>query len=177
MAVLDLGSARSGSRLFHIRNDEVRAPFGVEVTQVAARDARDRARALHAAHGAGEACHWTANPAPGYVVGRVSSEPATVDIVGPETRVKQITDATTEPVSVTGARARVRDVLTIGISDASVRLVQPQAATVIVEISPAPVERELKARAGALEESWRRPARAGDAVSGARDASVAHARP
>ena len=31
VAVLDLGSARSGSRLFHIRNDEVRAPFGVEV--------------------------------------------------------------------------------------------------------------------------------------------------
>ena len=34
VAVLDLGGARSGSRLFHIRNDEVRAPFGVEVAQV-----------------------------------------------------------------------------------------------------------------------------------------------
>ena len=32
--MLDLASARSGSRLFHIRNDEVRTPFGVEVTQV-----------------------------------------------------------------------------------------------------------------------------------------------
>ena len=73
-------------------------------------------------------------PAPGFVVGRVLSEPATVEIVGPETRVKQITEATTEPVSVTGARARVRDVLTVGVSDASVRLVQPLTATVIVEI-------------------------------------------
>ena len=43
-------------------------------------------------------------PAAGYVVGRVSSEPATVEIVGPDTRVKQITEATTEPVSVDGAR-------------------------------------------------------------------------
>src|SRR6188474_1461597 len=34
VAVLDLSSARSGSRLFHIRSDEVRAPFGVEVSQV-----------------------------------------------------------------------------------------------------------------------------------------------
>ena len=34
VAVLDLGSARAGSRLFHIRTDEVRAPFGVEVSQV-----------------------------------------------------------------------------------------------------------------------------------------------
>src|SRR6186713_1532877 len=34
VAVLDLSTARAGSRLFHIRNDEVRAPFGVEVAQV-----------------------------------------------------------------------------------------------------------------------------------------------
>jgi YbbR domain-containing protein len=34
VAVLDLSNARTGSRLFHIRNDEVRAPFGVEVSQV-----------------------------------------------------------------------------------------------------------------------------------------------
>ena len=34
VAVLDLGTGRPGSRLFHIRNDEVRAPFGVEVAQV-----------------------------------------------------------------------------------------------------------------------------------------------
>src|SRR6476619_3946657 len=34
VAVLDLSSARSGSRLFHIRNDEVRSPFGVEVSQI-----------------------------------------------------------------------------------------------------------------------------------------------
>ena len=34
VAVLDLSSARSGSRLFHIRNDEVRAPFGVEVSNL-----------------------------------------------------------------------------------------------------------------------------------------------
>src|ERR671914_249568 len=28
VAVLDLSTARTGSRLFHLRNDEVRAPFG-----------------------------------------------------------------------------------------------------------------------------------------------------
>jgi YbbR domain-containing protein len=68
-----------------------------------------------------------------------------VDIIGPESRIKQIAEATTEPVSVEGAHVRVRDVLTIGISDSSVRLVQPQAATVLVEIDPAPIERDLKA--------------------------------
>lgn len=34
VAVIDLATARPGSRLFHIRNDEVRAPYGVEVAQV-----------------------------------------------------------------------------------------------------------------------------------------------
>src|ERR687898_597149 len=34
VAVLDLTTARAGSRLFHLRQDEVRAPFGVEVAQV-----------------------------------------------------------------------------------------------------------------------------------------------
>ena len=53
-------------------------------------------------------------PAAGFVIGRVSSEPATVEIVGPDTRVKQITEATTEPVSVDGARTRVRDIVTVG---------------------------------------------------------------
>ena len=34
VAVLDLGSARPGSRMFHLRNDEVHSPYGVEVAQV-----------------------------------------------------------------------------------------------------------------------------------------------
>ena len=34
VAVLDLASARPGSRMFHLRSDEVRAPYGVEVAQV-----------------------------------------------------------------------------------------------------------------------------------------------
>jgi YbbR domain-containing protein len=82
-------------------------------------------------------------PAPGFVVGRVSSEPATVDIIGPDTHVRQLAEATTEPVSVAGARSRVRDVVTVGVTDSSVRLVQPQGATVLVEVWPAPVEREV----------------------------------
>jgi len=142
VAVLDLASARAGSRLFHIRNDEVRAPFGVEVTQVLpATLAIDLEKSTRRTVPVKPALQG--EPAAGYVVGRVSSEPSTVEIIGPESRVKQISEATTEPVSVEGTRTRVRDILTIGISDSSIHLVQPQSATVIVEIAPAPVEREL----------------------------------
>jgi YbbR domain-containing protein len=142
VAVIDLSSARSGSRLFHIRNDEVRAPFGVEVSQVVPstlaleleKSARRTVPVVPAIEG---------EPAPGFVVGRFVSEPAAVEIVGPDSHVRQVAEATTEPVSVKDAKARVRDGVTIGVTDSSVRLAQAQSANVTVEIWPAPVERRM----------------------------------
>jgi YbbR domain-containing protein len=144
VAVLDLEGARSGSRLFHLRADEVRAPFGIEVAQVIpstlALDLEQSARRKVPVIAATEG-----DPAPGYVIGKVSADPATVEIVGPESRVKQIAEATTEPVPVKDAKAQIRDGVAIGLVDTSVRLVQPQNAQVTVEIWPAPVEKQIAA--------------------------------
>lgn len=142
VAVLDLSSARAGSRLFHIRNDAVRSPFGVEVALVAPatlaleleKSARRRVPVSPATEG---------EPAPGFVVGRITADPATVEIIGPDSRVRQVAEATTEPVSVKDARARVRDGVTVGIVDPSVRLTQARSVDVTVEIWPAPVERQI----------------------------------
>jgi YbbR domain-containing protein len=142
VAVLNLSTARPGSRMFHLRNDEVRAPYGVEVAQVIPgtlaldleKSGRRRVPIVPALDG---------EPAPGFVIGKVSSDPPTVDVEGPASRLRQLTGATTEPVEVDGSRSRVRDVVTVGISDSALRLVQPQNAIVIVEVLPAPVEREL----------------------------------
>lgn len=142
VAVLDLTTGRPGSRLFHLRNDEVRAPFGVQVSQVLPstvsleleKSATRVVPVKPVIHG---------DAAAGFIVGRQTAEPATVRVVGPESRVRQLENATTEPVSITGSRDRVRDVVTVGVADAAVRLETPTRATVIVEIMPAPVEREL----------------------------------
>lgn len=142
VAVLDLKAARAGSRLFHIANDAVRAPYGVEVAQVVPgtlaleleRSGRRTIPVVPALEG---------EPAPGFVTGKVTSDPATVEVAGPESRLRELTGATTEPVEVTGSQDRVRDVVTIGIADSAVRMVQPQNATVVVEVLPAPVERDL----------------------------------
>ena len=67
-----------------------------------------------------------------------------VEIAGPESRVRKLANATTEPVSVAGARANVREVVAVGLIDSSLRLIKPQSVTVIVDVLPAPVERELK---------------------------------
>jgi YbbR domain-containing protein len=68
-----------------------------------------------------------------------------VDIVGPESPVRQVAEATTEPVPVKDAKAQVRDAVAVGVVDTSVRLAQPQNAQVTVEIWPAPVEHQIAA--------------------------------
>ena len=142
VAVLNMANTRAGSRIFSIRPEDVRAPFGVEVAQVypptleldLERSAQRNVPVVPKTDG---------DPSPGFVVGRMSAEPSTVSIVGPESRVQQIAEAHTEPINVAGARTRVRDVVNIGVSDASVRLADAQTATVIVEVWPAPVEKQL----------------------------------
>jgi YbbR domain-containing protein len=142
IAMLDLTGARPGSRLFHLRTDEVRVPYGIEVAQVMPpslslsleKSAHRTVPIVPATHG---------DPAPGFVVGRISAEPSTIQIIGPESHVREVSEATTEPVEIDGKSGRVRDVVAVGVTDSSVRLVEPVNATVVVEISPAPVEREV----------------------------------
>lgn len=142
VAVLDLATARAGSRIFAIRTDQVRAPFGVDVSQVVPatipleleNSLQRRVPVVPSVEG---------DPAPGFVVAHESAEPPMVEIVGPESHVRDVSEARTEPVDVSGARARVRDVVNIGVSDTSVRLVEPQSATVIIDVLPAPVEKQI----------------------------------
>ena len=144
VAVLDLQTARPGSRLFDLVTEQIRAPFGVDVAQVApATISLDLERSgpprevpvVPAVEG---------EPAPGYVVGEVSSEPATVLVVGPESRLQQLTEAMTEPVVVAGATAPVTAEVTVGVPDLALRLSVPRRAVVTVDVVPAPAERTLR---------------------------------
>ena len=93
VAVLDLTNARPGSRMFHLQSEDVRAPYGVEVAQVApgtlAVDLETSGRRTVPIVPA-----LDGEPAPGFVIGRVTSDPPTVEVVGPDSRLKQLTDAT-----------------------------------------------------------------------------------
>jgi YbbR domain-containing protein len=142
VAVIDVGDARPGSRLFHIRNEDVRVPYGVQVAQIVP---ATLAIALETS-GSRDVPIRPAiegDPAPGFIVGRITPEPATVQVEGPESRLRKLAEATTEPVSLDGASERVRDVVTVGVADPGLRLTEPVNATVIVEIWPAPVERQV----------------------------------
>ena len=94
----------SGRRLFQLTPEQVRVPFGVQVVQVTPpsvalvfeNSATRQVPVVPAVEG---------EPAPGYVVGKMTVEPQTVEVIGPESAVERVTEALTEPVSVAGARA------------------------------------------------------------------------
>src|SRR5262249_49578805 len=86
-------------------------------------------------------------PAPGYIVGPLSAEPRAVEVIGPESAVKRATEVVTEPVSVAGAKNHVKQSVILGLLDPALRLKTARAATVTVQILPAPLERTLRNQA------------------------------
>jgi YbbR domain-containing protein len=145
VAVLDLKTARPGRRLFQLTPEQVRVPFGVEVVQVAPssialafeNSATRQLPVVPAVEGV---------PAAGFVVGKPVSNPATVEVIGPQSAVARATEALTEPISVAGAKLDITETVNVGFQDASLRLKTPRQATVIVPILPGPLERTLLAQ-------------------------------
>jgi len=135
VAVLDVRSARSGQRLFHLTTAEVRAPFGVEVVQVTPSNV-SMLFELSESKTVPILPEVEGQPASGFAVGQITSEPPTVVIVGPGSALKTLSHATTEPVAVTGARKTIVESVTVGVTDPSVRLREPQVARVSVAITP-----------------------------------------
>ena len=145
VAVLDLRGARPGRRLFQLTTEQVRAPFGVEVVQVApARSCSDSS--LPRSSGCRSCLSVEGEPAPGYVVGTKTVDPPTVEVTGPESAVNQATEAVTEPVELAGATADITEEVTVGLLDPALRVKGPRTATVRVQVRLGPRERTVRNR-------------------------------
>jgi YbbR domain-containing protein len=138
VAVLDLGFARPGDRLFHLTTADVRAPFGVEVVQVSPSSISMRIE-TSASKIVPVVPSFEGEPAEGFVVGTVTSDPATVEVLGAESTLSMVTEAITEPVSVAGVSAPFTDTVAIGTTDPAVRLRRPQSARISVNVAAAPI--------------------------------------
>jgi YbbR domain-containing protein len=134
-AVLDLAPATAGRRLFQITPQHVDVPFGIEVVQVAPatiamvfeRSTTREVPVIPLVEG---------EPAPGFVVGQIAADPATVEVVGPESAVAKVDEALTETVTIDGAREDVEASVTLGFTDPSLRLRTPGRAKVTVHVQP-----------------------------------------
>jgi len=139
VAVLDLRDARPPQKLFHLTPMDVRTPFGVEVVQVSPSNISMRFEPsitktvpiVPSVEG---------EPASGFVIGTVTADPATVELVGAGSVLESVTEAITEPVSVVGKSAPVTEVVAVGSPEPSVRLLVPQSTKVVVNVTAAPVE-------------------------------------
>jgi YbbR domain-containing protein len=144
VASVDLSAAQPGRRLFHLSPERVKAPFSVVVTQVtpsslAIRFEPSATRIVPVVPSV------EGEPAPGFIVGTTTPDPATVEIVGPESVLRRVTEAITEPLWVGGAKSEVRSSVIVGVADEGVRLKTARTALVSVSIVPAPEERQLSA--------------------------------
>jgi YbbR domain-containing protein len=142
VASIDLSSAQPGRRLFHLSPDRVKAPFAVEVTQVEPSTVAIRFEAS-ATRVVRVQPSVEGEPAEGYIVGDTAAQPKTVEVVGPESALRHVTEVITEPVPVTGAKAAVHAVVPIGVVEQGVRLKSVRSVTVNVDVILAPAERQL----------------------------------
>ena len=134
-AVLNLETARPGRRLFHLTQSNVSVPYGTEVVQVGPSTLTLEFE-MTAVRTVPVEPDVEGRPANGFEVTKITSEPTSVEVAGPATAVKRLQAAVTEPVSVQDQTRSVREVVTIGVPDASLRLKSPQSAVVTVTISP-----------------------------------------
>jgi YbbR domain-containing protein len=134
-AVIDLESARPGRRLFHLTQNNVSVPYGTEVVQVGPSTLTLEFE-MTAVRTVPVEPDVEGRPANGFEVTRVTSDPAAVEVEGPATALKQLQAAITEPVSVQDQNRSVREVVTIGVPDSTLRLKSQTTAVVTVTISP-----------------------------------------
>ena len=143
-AVIDLRNARPGRRLFHITMTQIKVPYGVDVVQIAPATLpitfeNSAVRVVQVRPSV------EGRPAPGYEVAGITTDPATVEVVGPESALRGLDEAMTEPVSVANATRPVREIVTVGVADPTVRLRSPQTAAVTVQIGPGQETKTLAA--------------------------------
>jgi YbbR domain-containing protein len=134
-AVIDLTTARPGRRLFHLTQGNVSVPYGMEIVQVGPATLTMEFE-MSGVRTVPVEPDVEGRPASGYEVTKVTSDPVAVVVQGPETALKRLQAAITEPVSVQDQTRSVREVVTIGVPDASLRLRSPQTAVVTVTIAP-----------------------------------------
>ncbi|MEP0774650.1 MAG: YbbR-like domain-containing protein [Acidobacteriota bacterium] len=134
--VLDLSRASEGDLDLPVLAEDVIVPNGVEVVaisplQVTLRLERIVQQRLPILP------RVTGQPAAGSEVGAVSVQPPTALVSGPRQQLGALPGVVTDPVTVEGAATTVQASVAVRSPGPQVRIVQPAAARVVVEIVPA----------------------------------------
>ena len=75
-------------------------------------------------------------PAPGFVVREVVVDPRTVTVIGPESRLPGPVAVVTERILLDNRRSTITEVVSVGVGDARLRLLESSKVKVVVHIEP-----------------------------------------
>jgi YbbR domain-containing protein len=137
-AAIEFNGSRSGERAFDLTPQQIHQPSGLEVVQIVPSE-------FHLTFDVRLSRSVPVQPrvigsfAQGYHIGRIVTDPASVNITGPKGRVAAVESATTDPVDVSGAVNRLTFVRHAYVSDPLVQVMHadPVRITVIMEQTPA----------------------------------------
>ena len=143
--VADLGGTEAGDQVVLLEPTDVSAPLGIAITQV------EPSTVLFKLEKSGVADvpvrpNVVGRPAPGYVYIEALAEPKNVTVVGPASRLRSTTFATTERVSIEGLTTNFVQIVGVGVGDSLVRLTEARTVRVTVRIEPASDERTFSGR-------------------------------
>ena len=134
-ARVDLAGARSGEQTKVLRTDQIGGPPGLQVTRVDPGSVTANLE-LGGSKVVPVIASVDGTPAPGLMVSQIVVDPSTVTVIGPARRVNATTSATTDRVSIDGARESVTQSVSVGVLDSALRLSESKKATVTVTIEP-----------------------------------------
>jgi YbbR domain-containing protein len=136
-ADIEFSGVRPGERTFDLTAQQIHQPAGLEIVQIVPSQ-------FHLTFDVRLTRPVSVQPrvigsfAPGYHIGQIVTDPATVTITGPKGRVEAVESATTDPIDVSGAMNRVTFVRHAYVSDPLVQVTHaaPVRITVIMEQAP-----------------------------------------
>ena len=134
-AVIDMAQATAVDHgTFPLRIDEVASPPGAEVMWIEPREVSLSLQTMGMAT-VSVVPNVVGVPAAGFTRGKITVTPEKVDVLGPAETVRALHAVSTNVVSIDGATGTVTSTVSIEVPDPSVRLRQPQRASVTVAIT------------------------------------------
>jgi len=129
--IINLAGSGTGEHTYDLTASQVHVPYNISVVQVTPSEIRigfDRSLVrqieIHPRIGG--------RFEPGYGVLRVTSEPSTITVIGPETHVKAATIAITDPIDVSDVRGAATFTTNAYVPDTLVREIKPENIRVTV---------------------------------------------
>jgi len=130
-ATVDLTGARAGERTFDVTSKQVHLPDGLQVVEIEPSQVRitfDRS----ATRSVEVRPRVIGSLVSGYRIANVSADPDKINIIGPQHRIDEVTDAITDPVDASGVVGSATFTTHAYVTDPLVRVQKPAPIHVTV---------------------------------------------